>query len=194
MRQWFLSSRTKLCPVCSEAYDLQHHAGVFAKWEETLANQLKQREAAAQQEEYAACQAEQRVRDEMKAKLDVISELISKEQFRAAVDKAFDILDEDETQVDALFLLGKTFYKMGKYALSVNHLMKLVKLDFGYPGAFFFLGRAYDKLELPGKVKWAYQCGLENMHKWAEHNALVVDAASCEDYKQKMESRLGQLD
>ena len=46
--------------------------------------------------------------------------------------------------------------------------MKLVKIDFNYPLAFYYLGLNYEEMGLLDKVKWAYDRSLLQIEKLSE--------------------------
>ena len=71
-----------------------------------------------------------------------------------------DIYEENSTEernLNTLFLLGKANYLKGRYDLSINFLFKLVKSSYDYPDGFLYLGKAYEKLGLHDKAKWAFE-------------------------------------
>ena len=41
--------------------------------------------------------------------------------------------------------------------MAIGHLFKLVKEEYNFPEAFLYLGKAYEKLGLTEKAKWAFE-------------------------------------
>ena len=48
--------------------------------------------------------------------------------------------------------------------------MKLVKIDYQYPLGFYFLGRTYEQLKMPGNMIWAFERAIKNLSHLAESN------------------------
>ena len=92
--------------------------------------------------------------------VESIDQLIEEENYNEAIERLLDLYDEnstDEKNLNILFLLGKTNYLKGRYDMTINFLFKLVKMRYDYPDGFLYLGKAYEKLGLADKAKWAFE-------------------------------------
>ncbi|MHA2182465.1 MAG: RING finger domain-containing protein [Promethearchaeota archaeon] len=156
LAEWLLHSQN--CPLCSDPY----LPNVINQFED----HLEQKE----QERQAAIDAEKKKEDLMKMEeltnniifLKVIEEielLIEDKQYEEAIDKLLEFYEEGSFNArdqKVLFLLGKANFLKGRFDLTINFLFKLVKQNFDYPDGFFYLGKAYEKLGLHDKAKWAF--------------------------------------
>ncbi len=97
-----------------------------------------------------------------KEKQEALNKELEKETLKKmeeAVDILFDEYKENdvsEKNLNIMFLLGKANFLKGRYDLTITFLFKLVKIQFDFPDAFLYLGKAYEKLNLHDKAKWAF--------------------------------------
>ena len=156
LAEWLLNSQN--CPLCSEPY-LQN-----------LIDQFKDFMEQKEKEKLDALEEEKRKEDMKKVEklankivllklTESVENLIEEKKYDEALEKLMDLYDESnigEKNIKILFLLGKTNYLKGRYDLAINFLFKLVKIKYDYPDGFLYLGKAYEKLGLLNKAKWAY--------------------------------------
>ena len=155
--EWILHSEN--CPLCSKKYD----SYIIGRCKAYLAKKEEEREGTL----------EERLLRQKKEKIEKISmkiifqkriseaeELINNKEYDKALDILFDLENTDlvmDKMNFLLFLKGKTFFLKGRYDMAIGHLFKLVKDEFDFPEAFLYLGKAYEKLGLTEKAKWAFQ-------------------------------------
>ncbi|MHA1689908.1 MAG: RING finger domain-containing protein [Promethearchaeota archaeon] len=155
-KEWIVHSKN--CPLCHEPYPPE----ILAKYEGYLKQLEKER-----------LEEEKRVAQEKAAKkIEVITEkihflkfiealefMIEKKQYNSAL-AMLNGYDENHLSKDQkqklLFLRGKINYFRERYDLAIGSLFKLVKENFNYPKAFYYLGKAYEALGLVDKAKWAF--------------------------------------
>ena len=156
LAEWLLHSQN--CPLCTEPYTQD----VINKFED----HFEQKE----QEKQAAIDAEKKKEDLRKMEeltnnivflkvIEEIEQLVEDKQYEEAIDKLLELYEEgsfDARAQKVLFLLGKTNFLKGRFDLTINFLFKLVKFNFDYPDGFLYLGKAYEKLGLNDKAKWAF--------------------------------------
>ncbi len=156
LAEWLLNSQN--CPLCSEPYP------------QNLIDQFKDFMEQKEKEKLDALEEEKRKEDMKKVEklankivllklTESVENLIEEKKYDEALEKLMDLYDESnigEKNIKILFLLGKTNYLKGRYDLAINFLFKLVKIKYDYPDGFLYLGKAYEKLGLHNKAKWAY--------------------------------------
>lgn len=143
------------CPLCNEEYPKE------------LITKLSN---IKESEEHKALDEEKKKEREAKIKkiaddmvylknIEKVDELIEKKEFDEAIDFLFEY-DNDKMpkkrRNQLLFLKGKACFLKGRFDLAINHLFKLVKIDFDYPDGFLYLAKAYQELGLEEKAKWAF--------------------------------------
>jgi len=156
LAEWLLHSQN--CPLCTEPYS----QSVITQFED----HLEQKE----QEKQAAIDTEKKKEDLRKMEeltnniiflkvIEDIEQLVEDKQYKEAIEKLLELYEEgsfDAKNFKILFLLGKTNFLKGRFDLTINFLFKLVKQNFDYPDGFLYLGKAYEKLGLHDKAKWAF--------------------------------------
>jgi predicted Zn-dependent protease len=156
LAEWLLHSQN--CPLCTEPYS------------QIVINQFQDHLEQKEQEKQAVIDAEKKKEDLRKMEeltnnilflklIEDIEELIEDQQYEAAIDKLLELYEEgsfDARDQKVLFLLGKANFLKGRFDLTINFLFKLVKQNFDYPDGFLYLGKAYEKLGLDDKAKWAF--------------------------------------
>ncbi|MFX0000749.1 MAG: RING finger domain-containing protein [Candidatus Hodarchaeota archaeon] len=154
--EWLLHSDN--CPLCSEPYP------------QSLIDQFKDYKDKKEQEKQAVLEKE--LQEESRKKMQEVADkilflkfvesiehLIEEESYNEAIEKLLDLYNEnstDERDLNILYLLGKANYLKGRYDLAINFLFKLVKIRYNYPNGFLYLGKAYERLGLHDKAKWAF--------------------------------------
>jgi len=164
------------CPVCHEKYDTKV-INVFSEHLEQLEKDRKEaeeREREFQAKNEKLKQESQEEDPEYLEKYERVEKLISQEKYTEALNLVWDINDlykfthRDPRYPKVLFFLSFTYFKLKKHAQSIQQLMKLVKIDFNYPLAFYYLGLNYEEMGLLDKVKWAYDRSLLQIEKLSE--------------------------
>jgi len=156
LAEWLLHSQN--CPLCTDPYPQQ----VIVKFAGFMENKEKEKQA---------------ILDEEKRKKDIkkmveltnkilffkfieeVEKMIEEKKYEDAFEKLMQCYKEgaiDDKNLKILFLLGKSSFLKGRYDLTINFLFKLVKIKFDYPEGFLYLAKAYEKLGLHDKAKWAY--------------------------------------
>ncbi len=104
-------------------------------------------------------------------KLNRAKKLLLEQKFTASLNILFDVLDHDDpNNEDAKFLLGKVYFLSGRFDLSINTLMRLVKKYYNYPLAFYYLGKSFESVGLDDKALWAYQRSHRNLKEILEES------------------------
>ena len=156
LAEWLLHSQN--CPLCTEPYS------------QNVINQFKDHLEQKEQEKQAAVDSEKKKEDLRKMEeltnniiflkaIEDIEHTIEDKQYEKAIEKLLELFEEGSFDVKnskILFLLGKANFLKGRFDLTINFLFKLVKQNFDYPDGFFYLGKAYEKLGLHDKAKWAF--------------------------------------
>jgi tetratricopeptide (TPR) repeat protein len=151
---WLLNSES--CPLCNQRYS-EDILKKFSR-ESQLDNALPPEEPH-NKEEIEECMI-------IIDKLNRAKKLLLEQKFNASLNILFDILDHDDPNcAEAKFLLGKVYFLSGRFDLSVNTLMRLVKRNYEYPLAFYYLGKNFESLGLIDKALWAYQRSQQNLKK-----------------------------
>ena len=156
LAEWLLHSHN--CPLCNEPYP------------QILIDQFKDYKDQKEREKQAALKQE--LEEESRKKMQQVAEkilflkfvesiehLIEEEKFDEAIEQLLELYKEnstDEKDLKILFLLGKATFLKGRYDMTINFLFKLVKIRYNYPEGFLYLGKAYEKLGLHDKAKWAF--------------------------------------
>lgn len=174
LKKW-ISHSTK-CPLCFEEYDT-HVISVFNEYLEQLEKdriEAEKREQELQAKKEKMKQASQEEDPEYLEKFERMEKLISIEKYTEALNLLWDMIDiykfanRDPRYPKILFFLAYTFYKLKKHGQAIQQLMKLVKINFNYPLAFYYLGLNYEEMGLLDKVKWAYDRSLLQIEKLSE--------------------------
>ncbi|MHA1563490.1 MAG: hypothetical protein ACTSPA_15390 [Promethearchaeota archaeon] len=174
LKKWIPHSSN--CPVCHEKYDTKvinvfsEHLGQLEK--DRKEAEEREREFQAKKEKLK--QASQEEDPEYLEKFERVEKLIAQVKYTEALNLVWDINDiykftnRDPRYSKILFFLSYIYFKMKKHAQSIQQLMKLVKIDFNYPLAFYYLGLNYEEMGLLDKVKWAYDRSLLQIEKLSE--------------------------
>ncbi len=156
LAEWLLHSQN--CPLCTEPYS------------QNVINQFKEHLEKKTQEKLDAIEVEKKKEDLRKMEeltnetiflkvIEEIEQLIEEKQYEEAIEKLLELYEEGSSEaknLKVLFILGKTNFLKGRFDLTINFLFKLVKLRFDFPDGFLYLGKAYEKLGLHDKAKWAF--------------------------------------
>jgi len=157
LSEWILHSSN--CPLCSKKYD----SYIIGRCKAYLAKKEEQEEGTL--EERLLKQKTSKIEKIAKKilfhkRVSAAEDLIDAQEYEGALDLLFDLesagLFKEKLQY-LLFLKGKTFFLKGRYDMAIGHLFKLVKEEYDFPEAFLYLGKAYEKLGLTEKAKWAFE-------------------------------------
>ncbi|MHA1777552.1 MAG: hypothetical protein ACTSWC_12315 [Promethearchaeota archaeon] len=190
LKLWIVHS--DLCPVCHEKYD----PSVIASFNEFKQVYADQKQALKEREEMEQAQRE---REELLKKMDPeftkkyneADKLMKSGQYNEALNAFWDILDKkyfpikDQRMLRTILNIGLIYYKLGKQAHAIKQFMKIVKIDYNYPLAFYFLGLCYDQLGAADKTKWALERALRNTQLLAQENPRY--AKFIEDIEQRLQ-------
>jgi tetratricopeptide (TPR) repeat protein len=156
LAEWLLHSQN--CPLCSDPYP-QNIIDQFQDYKDQKEKE-KQEALDKELEKEAMQKMEGAVQKVIFLKfIESIEVLVEEEKYDEAVDMLLGVYKEnaiDENNLTILFHLGKANFLKGRYDLTINFLFKLVKIRFDYPDGFLYLGKAYEKLGLHDKAKWAF--------------------------------------
>lgn len=157
LSEWILHSDN--CPLCNKKYDNY----IILRCNAYLAKKKEQKEGTL----------EERTKKQKMAKIEkiaskivfskligIIDNLIEKQEFDSALEKLTALEGAELSKNNdhfLLFLKGKTFFLKGRYDMAIGYLFKLVKDEYDFPEAFLYLGKAYEKLGLTEKAKWAFE-------------------------------------
>ena len=159
LKMWLLTSET--CPVCNTKYPeetLKKHA------KKSQIDDILTPDEPHNEQEIEECMV-------IIDKLNRAKKLLLEQKFTASLNIIFDVLDHDDpNNVDAKFLLGKVYFHNGRFDLSINTLMRLVKRNYDYPLAFYYLGKSFESIGLDDKALWAYQRSYENLKQILEES------------------------
>lgn len=182
LEKWILNS--KKCPVCN----VEFHPLIMKKFQEIIEmNAKKEKEKKQKEQEQKAIsnslkmleEAEQKVK--ILEKLEQSQKLMNENKITASLDILFDILDHhDPKNLDAMFLIGKAHFLNNRYDLAISDLMKLVKIEFSYPYAFYYLGKSFHNIGLNDKAKWAYERSIITMNKIMESAKTPEQIENCQ--------------
>ncbi len=156
LAEWLMHSYN--CPLCNDLYS-ENLIAQFKDYKdrkerekrEILDKQL-QKESMKKMEEVAS-------KILFLKFIESIEKLLQEEKYNEAINQLLDFYNEsavDDKNLNVLFLLGKANFLKGRYDLAINFLFKLVKIRFSYPDGFLYLGKAYEKIGLHDKAKWAF--------------------------------------
>ncbi|MFX1420327.1 MAG: RING finger domain-containing protein [Promethearchaeota archaeon] len=156
LAEWLMHSQN--CPLCNDPYP-QSLIDQFKDYKEQ--KEKEKQDALDKELKEEAMQKVQQVANKIVFLkfIESIEGLIEEENYNEAIDKLLDSYSEtsvDDSNLNILFLLGKANFLKGRLDLAINFLFKLVKIRFDYPDGFLYLGKAYEKLGLHEKAKWAF--------------------------------------
>ena len=156
LREWLIHSLN--CPLCNEPYS----ADIIAKSKEYIERKEKEkRDFVDDQLKRERNEKIKKIADKFVflKSIDTIKDLTKEQEFDAALERLRALegkeLSDFKNQT-IFFLLGKIYFLQGRYDMAIGHLFKLVKEKYDYPKAFLYLGKAYQKLGLDEKAKWAF--------------------------------------
>ena len=185
LQQWIVHSKS--CPVCHEPYDMRI-IDIFNSYLQQIEEDKKQAEVqkrVLEEQQAQIISMGNQMEPEFVEKFKRAEKLVEEQNFSAAINLYWDILDQagwtdkDTRRLQIILHLSIVYIKMGKQALAIRQLMKIVKHDYNYPLAFYFLGVSYIDIGLPDKAKWAFERALPNTQKLAEddsyYDAFITD-------------------
>ena len=156
LAEWLMHSQN--CPLCSDPYP----QSVIDQFKDYKEQKEKEKQEALDEElqKEAKEKMEGAIQKVIFLKfIESIEVLSEEEKYDEAIDLLLGVYKEnaiDDNNSNILFLLGKINFLKGRYDLTINFLFKLVKIRFDYPDGFLYLGKAYEKLNLHDKAKWAF--------------------------------------
>ena len=156
LAEWLMHSER--CPLCSDPYP----QSIIDQFKDYKDQKEKEKQEALEKEleQEAMKKMEGAVKKAIFLKfIESVEDLIKEEKYEEAIDILLEEYKEnivDDKNLNIIFLLGKANFLKGRYDLTINFLFKLVKIRFDYPDGFFYLGKAYEKLNLHDKAKWAF--------------------------------------
>ena len=152
LKMWLLNSES--CPVCNIKY-LEEILEKYSR--KSQIDDILSPDEPHNEQEMEECMV-------IIDKLNRAKKLLLEQKFTASLNIIFDVIDQDDpNNVDAKFLLGKAYFLSGRIDLSINTLMRLVKRNYDYPLAFYYLGKNFESIGLEDKALWAYQRSYENL-------------------------------
>ncbi|MHA1490495.1 MAG: RING finger domain-containing protein [Promethearchaeota archaeon] len=157
-KSWIMQSLN--CPLCSEPYS----KSVIQKYKVFLERKVKEKQDAIIDDiNRERTQKIVKIAEKMVILkfIESIDSLIEKKDYNTALDRISAVYDKDALASDfktqtILFLHGKIDFLRERYDLAINFLFKLVKQKYDYPDAFLYLGKAYEKIGLVDKARWAF--------------------------------------
>lgn len=170
LKHWMV--KNKECPMCHTPFEAQIIA-IFDEYIEQLKRdeELKADQAKKLKEEAEKAKAEAAKNPELEEIIARCHRLQDEQNYTAAMNLFWDVLDlkvpnqKDPYHQKILLELAKLYIQMGKPLLAVTQLMKLVKIEYEYPLAFYYMGKAYDKVDQPDKALWAYERAIVTLEK-----------------------------
>jgi tetratricopeptide (TPR) repeat protein len=162
LKMWLL--KQKDCPVCHTPYE-GHIISIF---DEFIAQYKKDQELKLELQKKAAEDAKKAAEEakkdpEFEEAIRRVNKMISEQNYTGAMNLLWDLHDtkykneKDPIHHRILMELGKLYILIEKHSLAITQLMKLVRLDYNYPFAFFYLGKAYDAMGQPDRAVWAFE-------------------------------------
>ncbi|MBD3197010.1 MAG: hypothetical protein GF317_18295 [Candidatus Lokiarchaeota archaeon] len=157
LKEWLIHSLN--CPLCNDKYSPH----VISKFDAYLSTKEREKEEAFKRQlEEKELKEIQKIGDKMVFLKFVksIENLIELEKYEDALER-LELYDQNQMKdyqgQTAVFLKGKINYIRGRYDMAIANLFKLVKKNFSYPKAFYYLGKSYKALGLDDKAKWAFE-------------------------------------
>jgi len=181
IKDWMLNSIN--CPVCSELYDIRI-VNYFADYKYKVEEEKRQKELQRQEEQKRQMELAERWDPEFEKCFEEVLSLEEQQNYAMAIKKLWDIHDKfapnpkAKGHKDLLLELGRCYLLNKQYALANNQLMKLIKIDFNFPLAFYYLGLSYEYINMKDKAIWAYERALLNTEQLCK---------TCHDYSEILE-------
>ncbi|MHA1339695.1 MAG: hypothetical protein ACTSRZ_08365 [Promethearchaeota archaeon] len=197
LKGWMLSSDK--CPLCYTPFNPRIIDSFQDYFKQVEADKLLQEQIERQLEEERRRKEEMqkmRKKQEVQNVINQGMKLYEQKKFKEAINYIWDYIDsqkfdpKDENYLSLLFTLALIYYHSGKYALSVQQLMKIVKEDPTFPHAFKYLEMNYEKLGMPDKAKWAK----ERIANSRQTDQSILLEAFRDDTKVKIRKKGGDSD
>lgn len=176
LKKWLIHNKS--CPLCQIEYNVQ----IISIFNEYLDQMKKDQQDAAERAKRLKEQEELKKKEgptldpEQQDKFQRAEKLAKEKNFSAALNIFWDLAETLEKTpkhpgyLKVLLNIGMINYATGNYAVAVNQLMKLVRIDFKYPLGFYYLGLCYEKIGMPDKAKWAYERALPTLQEKAKED------------------------
>ncbi|WP_457558275.1 hypothetical protein [Candidatus Harpocratesius sp.] len=192
LKMWIVHSN--LCPLCHEQYSEEVVAS-FDSFKKEFEDQKQTEKEQAERERLKREREEllKEINPEFTKKYNEADKLMKVKEFNKALKIFWEIIDneyfplKDQRMLRTTLNIGLIYYKQGKHAQAIKQFMKIVKIDFNYPLAFYFLGLCYDQMGFADKTKWAFERALKNTQ------ALAVDNPKYSKFVKDIEHRLQRL-
>ncbi|MHA1585384.1 MAG: hypothetical protein ACTSWL_09025 [Promethearchaeota archaeon] len=176
LKRWIIHS--KRCPICYEKYSndvvelFLEHIEKVKKQKIQESEQVKKKEEELKRQQNAGPADDPEFdRKYKEAQMEIKNGNHSK-----AILELWNILDEgyytpnDHRNLKVRFTIAISYNKLAKYGLAIRQFMTLVKIDYNYPLAFYFLGLCYEKIEIYDKAHWAFVRAQRNLESLCQTN------------------------
>lgn len=77
------------------------------------------------------------------------------------LERLLDFHDASPDDTFVLFALAKEYEKMGEEDKALKYFQQLLEVDVNYVGAYYHLGKLYERLEQPATAFATYKKGME---------------------------------
>ncbi len=181
IKDWMLTSMS--CPVCSELFHIKI-VNFFADYKAKVEEEKRQIELQKMEEEKRQKELAERWDPEFEKCFGEALNLEESQDYTNAIKKLWNLHDKYAPNPkmnghkDLLLELGRCYLLNKQYALANNQLMKLIKIDFNFPLAFYYLGLSYEYMNMKEKAIWAYERALLNTEQLCQ---------KCADYYEILE-------
>lgn len=109
--------------------------------------------------------------EDIEEKIQEAVSSIKDKDYKDAIERLKEVLDDASDNADALNYLGYSYRKLGNYEQAVDYYKQALDVDEDHKGANEYLGEAYLELKQPAKAK----THLDRLAK--------ICGPSCEEYK-----------
>ena len=109
--------------------------------------------------------------DDMDDKIKQAVSSIKDKDYKDAIERLKEVLDDSADNADALNYLGYSYRKLGDYEQAVDYYQQALGVDENHKGANEYLGEAYLELKQPDKAK-------KHLDRLAK-----ICGPSCEEYR-----------
>ncbi|MHA1732846.1 MAG: hypothetical protein ACTSU5_12950 [Promethearchaeota archaeon] len=191
LESWYTLSKRKDCPFCGGEFTGRDVQSWFAEFDREISRKAEVEKKRKRTAEQRKLEELEKVRSKTRAALKEVKDLLEEGRVEEALDAAFALYEANPRDVDAQFLVGRANLALGKYSLAVNFLMKVVKAQSRYPWAYYYLGLAYENLEMPDKARWAFEREGVNFSEF--QNSLVYEPGEYPSYFRVIADKLDKL-
>lgn len=166
LKKWINTSQN--CPVCHEKYEMLV-INIFREYLDQIErdrNAAEERKRIFKEKETLEASKTYSIDPEFEKKISHVTSLFTQGSYSEALNLLWDMHDSvkysqnDPCYLLLLFNISMVYYSLKKPAQSIQQLMKLIRIDFKYPLAFYYLGLNYQEIGLKTKAKWAFDRAL----------------------------------